>query len=113
MIIPTLLIYIERPSGYDLHGQPVLAPKRAAKVAPVKVKFTDQHTTVRTDSSGTHGAALETVADVVLLAKPNVDIQPGDIVTVVGRRVRVQAIHPRFEVTGRHDHNQIDCEAWK
>ena len=112
MILPTLTITVEKSNGHDVYGQPAFAPGRKAKVCPIKLKFSTQHTTVRTDSSGTHGAADEAVADVVLLALPAAQIGEGDRLVINGHKVKVTAVHPRYEVGGRLDHYQLDCIAW-
>jgi len=111
MIFPTLKGFVHKSGGYDVHGQPKPGVVRPFMFAPVKLKFSDQHTTVRTDSAGSHGSALETVADVVILVRPEVDAQLADVLTIVGHKVKVSAKHPRFTPGGRLDHYQLDCVA--
>jgi CxxC motif-containing protein len=112
MIWPTLLVEILDRGKHNRYGEPELTSKGKIKVAPVKLQFTDETTTVRTDSSGTHGSARETTADVVVLVPVTAPIEQGDVLVVLGRQVLVAGVHPRFTVTGKHDHNQVSCTAW-
>lgn len=113
MIYPTLRIEVHRMAGTDRNGQPLLVRQRDQMVAPVRLNFTSQHTTVRTDSSGTHGQAYEETADVTVLALPNSGIEIDDVLVVMGHKVRVSTKHPRFQVNGTLDHLQLKCVAWK
>lgn len=112
MIIPTLLVQVHKQAGFDLRGQPKMTAAAPVLVAPVKVKFTNQHTTVRTDSAGSHGHAEETAADVVLLVKLEARVAPGDMLVISGHKVRVASKHPRYSIAGKLDHYQLDCVAW-
>lgn len=112
MIYPTLWIERRRRAGSDLHGQPVLSPPSREKVCPIKLIFDTQHTTVRTDSSGSHGQAYELTANVVLLISPLSQILVDDILTVTSHKVQVVERHARYTVTGRLDHYEIRCTAW-
>jgi hypothetical protein len=109
---PTLEVEVWKRTGSDVYGQPVQTKVRGEKVAPVRLEFSNQHTTVRTDSAASHGHAQETVADVVLLAVAATQIALDDMLVVLGHKVRVVKVHPRFTVAGKLDHNQIHCEAW-
>ena len=113
MIIATLWITCQTTSGHDAFGQPVLGPTWKEKVAPVKILFGSQHTTVRTDSSASHGNAYEVVADVVFLAKANSNISMNDTLTIHGNKVSVTGLHPRYQVTGALDHVEIHCSGAK
>jgi len=112
MIYPTLWVELLDTTAHDRFGQPVLAPKGRFKVCPVKLVFGEAATTVRTDSSGSHGSAQETVADVVLLARPSQALKVSDVLSVLGHRVVVRQVHPRYTVAGKHDHNEVRCEGW-
>lgn len=111
MIFPTIPVLIFSRIGTDIHGQAKFTPATAAKVAPVKLVFRVAHSTVRTDSSGSHGSASESTADVILLVRPGVQIKPDDELEVLGHRATVEAIHNRFSVDGKHDHNELHCLA--
>lgn len=112
MIFPTLWVDILDRKSTDRYGQPKLAKIGRVKVAPVKLIFSDDHTTVRTDSSGSHGSALEQTSNVVVLVRPGTPVEKGDALMVLGHKVMVTKIHARYTVTGKHDHNELHCEAW-
>jgi hypothetical protein len=112
VIIPTLPVEIYRKVGFDLHGQPKFVRQCDQKAAPVRLVFNNQHTTVRTDSSGSRGHATETTADVVLLLLPHVDVRLDDQIQLLGYKLKVTQVHPRYTVRGKHDHTQIHCDIW-
>lgn len=112
MIVPTLWVDLFDRKASDRYGQPKVTSVGRVRVAPVKLMFSDDKTTVRTDSSGSHGSARELIADVVFLALPRVPIEKGDVVGINGHKVEVIGVHPRYTVTGQHDHNEFHCDAW-
>jgi hypothetical protein len=113
MIFPTIWVDVQSPGGTDLHGQPILGPITCEKVAGVKLNFTSQHSTVRTDSGATHGHAHELSSDVVLLAVHTSKIQIDDILTLLAHQVKVVRRQPRYQATGIFDHVELGCIAWK
>lgn len=113
MIIPTLWVWVQSAPESDLHGQPVLVGGRKLRVSPVKLQFASAHTTVRTDSSASHGRAYEEVATVILLALPGHGVADGDVITLLGRKVVVSEIRTRVTTAGVHDHDELHCSAWK
>lgn len=112
MIIPTLPVKIYRKVGFDLHGQPTFSLLNCPKAAPVRLVFENQHTTVRTDSAGSRGHADETVADVILLFKPSVEVKMDYQLLVLGQKLRVVKVHPRYTVRGVFDHLEVHCDIW-
>ena len=112
MILPTLWVEIFDASGTDRNGQPLLTAAGREKVAPVRLDFAAQKTTVRTDSSGSHGNARETVADIVILAVPKTRIRVDDVVSIHGNLVQVTGTHPRYTVTGTLDHFELSGQIW-
>lgn len=112
MIFPTLWVTLYDRKSTDRFGQPKLTRTGRVLVAPVKLAIGQEKTTVRTDSSGSHGSARETTADVVVLARTSVRIDMGDVLEINGHKVLVVGIHPRYTVTGQHDHNEFHCDAW-
>jgi hypothetical protein len=113
MIYPKLWIERRAQLGNDTYGQPMLGPVQRERVAPVKLIFNAVHTTVRTDSGGSHGHAYEDTANVVLLALRTSGIALGDILTVQGNEVRVIGRQERYRPNGVLDHLEISCTAWK
>lgn len=113
MIIPTLRIRCQKAATNDVYGQPVLGRVTYEMVSPIKLEFTSQHTTVRTDSAASRGHGYETTSNVVFLALPTSKIGIDDILTIAGNQVFVITLHPRYRPNGRVDHIEIHCAAWK
>lgn len=113
MITPTLWITCQSPAAFDIHGQQVLGNATREKVVPIKLLFVNQHTSVRTDSAGSHGHADEVTSNVIFLALPSTKISIDDILIIVGNTVRVMQTQPRFTVSGKLDHVEIHCISWK
>lgn len=112
MIFANLAVQHYKQTGSDVYGQPILTLRGTVMVAPVKLNFTSQHSTVRTDSSGSHGHADEITANVVVLALPSASIQIGDMLVIHQNKVRVTGSHARYRVGGPLDHYQVECVAW-
>jgi hypothetical protein len=112
VIQPTIPCELYRNAGFDLHGQARLALVGRFKAAPVRLQFSQQHTTVRTDSAASRGSAMEEVSDVRVLVKPGVGVCVDDMVLMLGKKLRVVQVHPRYTVTGVHDHDQVQFTAW-
>ncbi|MEO9387053.1 MULTISPECIES: hypothetical protein [Chromobacterium] len=83
-----------------------------AKCSVVRLLDGVGKSTVRADSSGSRGFAEEETLVGRLLLLPQADVQNEDIIEVVGRRMRVACVFPRFDVMGKLDHLQVDCVAW-
>lgn len=109
---PTLTVSLLKKTGTNVNSEPIFAPARALRVAPVKLLFTDQHTSVRTDSSGTHGHGGEVAANVILLAPASAVLGTNDVIELLGQRVTISALHLRFTASGRPDHIEVHCTQW-
>jgi hypothetical protein len=79
----------------------------------VKLPLTSQKTPVRADSSASRGAADEDVIQGILLFKPAVAIAMGDRIQISGMELRVASLQPRWNVLGRHDHDEVGVEVWE
>ena len=112
MIYPTLQIEVQKKAANDLYGQPKYERVAQEKVAPVRLRFKLDKTTVRTDSAGSKGHAQEKAADVVVLVTPNTKIALDDKLIILGNPLRVIETHPRFTVSGKLDHVEVWAEAW-
>lgn len=113
MIFPTLKISRFPFIGTDIHGQPMFGKAIFEMVSPVRLSLSSQHTTVRTDSSASHGNAYESVADVIFMAKPMSVIQIGDRLEVAGQLLRViKRVICRLP-NGRVDNLEFHCEVWR
>lgn len=99
---------VEERSGANLYGEETFSPGRNSKCAVVKLRRRTEHTTVRTDSSGSHGHADEYVVDGLLLMKKTEKIAEGDKITVNGLRMTVSGIRYRYDVMSRLDHIEVE-----
>jgi hypothetical protein len=97
---------------YDKYGNERIGPERKATCAIVKFAVRSEKSTVRADSSGSRGAAQETIVDAVLLFKPFFKIDLDDCVRIGTTRMRVVSVTPRYLITGGVDHNQVECVVW-
>jgi hypothetical protein len=113
MIIPTVPVKIWSVTGYDLHAQPVLEAQPDEKICPVRLSYTVERTTVRTDAAASKGHAFESTATVVVLAVSRTKIQKGSRLQILDQTLRVVERHPRFTVSGVLDHYEIHCDAWE
>jgi hypothetical protein len=112
MILPTLEVTIRRTVGHDLYGQPKWSIPIKEMVAPVRLERSTRNTTVRTDSGATHGHAYETESKAKLLFQSSSSVTRGDRIEVLGNRLRVMSVHPRFTVAGKLDHFEVELETW-
>lgn len=112
MIYPHLEVQVWKNRGHDLYGEPVFERIEDERCAPVKLILTATHTTVRTDSAGTKGHAQEITSNTVILVRPGSEIRIDDKLVIHDHPLRVIGRHPRYTVSGRLDHHELQCEAW-
>jgi hypothetical protein len=105
MNVPCL---VERRGEANLYNEESFAKPTPSKCAVVKLLVRNERTSVRTDSSGTHGHADETTIDGKLLMSKNEKIALGDKITVQGQRMTVVGVHPRYNVWSRIDHIEVE-----
>jgi hypothetical protein len=108
MFKPTISCKIFREVATNLYGEPTLKKSFPAKCAIVKLLLRTQKTSVRADSSGSRGAAQETIADAVLLFAPMTSVEMDDVIQVAGAQLRVTGRFPRYDLNGDFDHWQIE-----
>lgn len=111
-MIATVPCQISRVARFDVMGQEEFALSIPAKCAVVKLESGNDLTTVRADSSASRAHAREFIADAVLLFAPLYALSIDDRVEIHGIKLRVKKIRARFAITGRLDHNQVECEIW-
>lgn len=112
MIFPTLRVQVWKLTGSDVYGQPRFFRLKDELASPVRMDFTTQHTTIRTDSGGSHGQAQENVATVVILVRPNTAIKADSKLVIGEHTLRVIRITERYAANGPLDHYEIHCEQW-
>lgn len=112
MIKPNVACKIQSVDSFDLYGEEKLSPVVPARCSVVRLIVRSEKTSVRADSSASGGAADELTSTSRLLFLPRTKINIGDKVEIHNIELRVETIHPRFDVRGRHDHNEVDLTVW-
>lgn len=109
------------PVTRDRYGQELAGTPAAALCSVVNMFDRVEKTSVRTDSSGSRGAADDNTVDVRLMFparfKPLLVKDAQIVITDPraeqgGRKLRIWRIFPRQEVTGALHHIQVDCILW-
>lgn len=112
MIIPTLKFTVQPVLSRDVFGQPKLGKAVVEWCAPVKLNFAQQNSTVRTDSSATHGHAMEPAGTTVILVTTKSRVALDSVLVIMGNKLRVTKVHPRYTVGGQLDHYEVECQLW-
>jgi hypothetical protein len=110
-VFPNVDCVIEHPGEPDMYGQLAEGSQVRVKCSVVKLERTSEKSSVF-DTSASRGNANEVTAAARLLFLPPVEIGLDDIVVIQGIKLKVVNVHTRFDVFGRHDHNQVDLDAW-
>lgn len=108
---PNLVGMIQRKSGYDIHGRPVLSEPTPCQFAIVNAKRQQDKTSVRADSSASRGMADEITTGLgrILVAKHE-SVEIGDVFSFDGDSYDVKSKHVRRSVFGEIDHFECDIE---
>lgn len=109
---PKIPMTIERPSGYDDYGAPTFGTPVQVFCAPIRLEQDIQKTSIRTDKSGSQGAADEDIAVARILVEAKADIKRGDRVVCRGVILKVNTVYQRVTFHNTIDHWQVDCEIW-
>ena len=112
MFNPNQRCVVYSNSKTDVYGRTVRGGGRSERCSVVKLVASAVKTSVRADSSSSRGAAQEVVSDAILLFLPSASIKIDDKVEIAGFSLRVSGVHPRFNVRGVHDHNEVHFEIW-
>lgn len=114
MIRPTLKITLYRVVDRDVFGQPVFNNARTEYCVPIRLMFRSMNTTVRTDSSSTHGHALEGAHSVVILVPTYSLAQIDSVIEIPGfYKLRVDGRQPRYTASGKLDHFELELSPWE
>lgn len=97
---------------HDVYGQPVYESPISTRCEVVRLKASKENTSTRTDGSASGGNAQEIVADAELLFPVRARVKIGDRLEIVGGSYEVIEIHPRFAVTGVHEHDEVKANIW-
>lgn len=112
MINPNIPCVVVKESGTDVYGRPLAGERIKTKCNIVALKGSSVKSSVRADSSASRGRAHELISETVLLFPRYTNISFDDTVEVQGQKLRVMAVHPRYDVSGRLDHLEVGLETW-
>lgn len=114
MFIPNQKCRIQLSSGKtDVHGQPLPGRYVTEGCSVVKLVVTNEKSSVRADSSASRGNAMENEANSVILLAAKTQARIDDIIEVAGHKLRIMGRQPRYDVTGRLDHIEINATMWR
>ena len=112
MFIPNLPCLLRKNGLPDVYGHSEPGPAAPERCAVVKIKPESIRTTLRADSGATRGHADEfIITNLVLLAKTTAAALD-DQLEVIGHKIRIKMLHPRFNVLGQLDHYEVEGEMW-
>lgn len=107
IFFPNLDATLQRKSGFDIYGQPVWGPAVPIRIAVIRFAFSAQKTSVRADSSASHGRSEEDVANTIVLTRPEVTVAHGDRMVVEGIAHEVVGFFPRRDLQGVLRHHEV------
>jgi len=87
------------------YAQPITVPCAVVALVDMVAK-----TAVRTDLSATRGTAEEETVMAKILFSPSINIREDDQFLIAGIKMRVDKIQPRYDILGRHDHDEATLE---
>lgn len=112
MFIPNQIALYSYKTGDNKFGEPTFSSNTSVQCAVVHFGAGYGKTSVRTDSSASRGNAEEQkIAAKILIASAIVPA-PGHRLIIIGRTLRALTIEPRYAVTGKLDHYEVDYEVW-
>ncbi len=112
MFKPNQFCFVRARDGYDQFGMAKFGLRKKERCAIVKMIQKSDKTSVRADSSASRGNAREIVADLVILLEPKTSATHDSIIEFRGDMYVVKSIHERFDIRGKHDHNEVACTYW-
>lgn len=98
--------------GTNLYGDERFGQAVVVSCGVVHLNKQITRTTVRTDSSGSHGAAEEFTSRSKILFPAHVRVGTGWKFEMDGYTLRVMTVEPRYNVRGALDHWEADLTAW-
>lgn len=108
MFIPNIKCKVYKNAGFNKFGESKFEKPFLAMCAIVKLKAKDDKTTVRSDVGASKSHAIEEEADAKILFRPNVNIEKGDKIEILGFSIKITANHPRLNIYGKLDHIEYD-----
>lgn len=111
MFEPNLKGKLQKRTGRNIHGEPLLSAAIDCSFAIVNLEVKALKTSVRADSSGSRGSADEFTAEHLrILISKFTKFEINDIFSFDGMSYLVISKHPRRSVFGDIDHYQCDLE---
>ena len=108
MFTPNMQASLRTMLSRNLDGEEVYAEAVPMALSIVNLLSASQKTSVRTDSSATHGQADEMASNGKILTQMPVNVD--DLIAVAGGTFRVRGVHPRYTVFGIFDHYEVVLE---
>ena len=112
MLLPNQNCILVSRQGNDIYGQPVPGRRSRERCSVVKLEVASEKTSVRTDSSASRGNAHEFQSDAVLLLPAKTIAKINDILIVRGHSLKITMMHPRYNVLGELDHQEVAADVW-
>ena len=112
MFRPNTFCYVSKRTGYDEWGRERYAERVRVPCSVVRLQSSRVKSSVRADSSASRGRAREVESDSIVLLPPTQQVDMGDRLEVMGITLEVNGVHPRLNIMGRHDHNEVHLGAW-
>lgn len=112
MFRPNLKCEVATVVSTDIYGKRLYSDWTTVPFGVVKLEESSGKTSVRTDSSASRGSAQEITTDARLLFPAYVALKQGDRIRHGNFNLTVVSVAPRYNVLGRLDHWQVDCNVW-
>lgn len=113
LLKPNLTVKHQKADGYDEHSQPAFLPEKTIKCRVVHYRRLSVKSSVRADSSASRGRAKEIIYDAVILFDYNSNVAIDDLITIMGEKMIVEVVEPRFNISGKLDHYETKLNAWQ
>lgn len=103
---------LSRQTGFSVRGQPSFSDAEEVLLAVIRLDFSTERTSIRTDKSGSQARAEENTIKARFLIEPGVKPRTGDRLSVLGYDIRLVSVFPRLDQLGGLSHYQVDGEIW-
>jgi hypothetical protein len=107
MFRPNIVARQYRKGPRDIFGKESFLAPVPLPCAVVNLNALVQASSVRADSTASHGAAQEMAAQAKILVPALSSVTIGDVITIHGVFVEVKGKQPRIDVSGRLDHYEL------
>lgn len=112
MFRPNTYCYVSKRTGYDEWGRESYGKAKRLPCSVVRLRVSREKTSVRADSSATRGRGNEVTSDALLLLPPTFGVEIGDKIEVMKYALEVVSVHPRLNIMGNHDHDEVGLNVW-